>query len=208
MNLSPTLQRAFTETSENLQSESTIAQRRYLAFEGLINEFRYLQQQDSIIDAEHVAAVAQRPDVNDHNLKAAYPTSWADLYLNAVADPTYFNLNHCLTIAAMEITHRSGKPDRQDVHLIPAIIRMLPTDRPDVAGDTDSTVELAATIGRSGINIEHLPLWWPTLCTTATNMALNRVVNNADEPVEQNNVPSSTTTTSAVSCPPPARRRT
>ena len=159
MNLSPTLQRAFTETAENLQSESTIAQRRYLAFEGLINEFRYLQQQDSIIDAEHVAAVAQRPDVNDHNLKAGYPTPWTDLYLNAITHPTHFNLNRCLTVTAMQITKESGLPELQDVHIIPAIIRMLPTDRPDVAGDTDSPVELAATIGRLGINAEHLPFW-------------------------------------------------
>ena len=189
MNLSPTLQRAFTETSENLQSESATAQRRYLAFEGLINEFRYLQQQDAIIDAEHVAAVVQRPNINDPTLAASYPTPWTDLYLNAIADPSHFNVNHCLTVTAMQITDESGLPELQDVHLIPAIIRMFPTIHPDVENDTDSPVELTATIGRSGINAEHLPAWWPILLREATDIARNRVILNVDEPVEQNNVP-------------------
>ena len=85
---------------------------------------------------------------------------------------------------------------------------MFPTVRPDVAGDTESPVELAATVGRSGINIQRLPSWWPILLREATDIALNRVILNADEPVEQKTFPSSTTTTSAASCPPPARPRT
>ena len=89
----------------------------------------------------------------------------------------------------MKIANQNGKPDPQDVHLIPAIIRMFPTIRQDVASDGESPIELAATIGRSGINPQQLPLWWPALLKNATDIALNRAVNNADQPVDHNNVP-------------------
>ena len=189
MNLSENLQQAIDHTGQRLLSESTLAQRRFLAFEGLINELRYLQQQDPVIDPRNVAAIARRPNIDDPTLAASYPTPWTDLYLNAIADPTHFNVNHCLTVTAIQTTKQSGLPELQDVHLIPAIIRTLPAIRQDVATDTDSPVELAAAIGRSGINPRHLPLWWPTVLKNATDMALNRVVNNADQPVERNNVP-------------------
>ena len=189
MNLSDNLRETIDQTAENLQSEAATAQRRFLAFEGLISEFRYLQQRDPTINPKQAAAVAQRPDIDDRDLRASYPTPCTDLYLKAITDPTHFNVNHCLTVTAMQITKTSGLPELQDAHLIPAIIRMFPNVRPDVAGDNDSPVEIAATVGRSGINIQRLPSWWPILLREATDIALNRVILNADEPVEQNNVP-------------------
>ena len=89
----------------------------------------------------------------------------------------------------MQITDQSGLPELQDVHLIPAIILMFPAVHPDVETDTDSPVEPTATIGRSGIDAEHLPFWWPNLLKNAVHIALQQVIVNADEPVEQNNVP-------------------
>ena len=187
MNLSENLRHDIDRTADRLLSESNLAQRRFLAFKGLITHLRYLQERDPIIDSKGAAAVAQRPDVND--LSLSYPTPWHDLYLNAIINPTYFNLNHCLTVAAMQITDQSGLPEQQDVHLIPAIIHMFPAVRPDVEGDTDPPVELAATVGRTGINTEHLPFWWPNLLKDAANMAITRVIANAAQPVDENNVP-------------------
>ena len=184
---SENLPETIEQTAQKLNSEARTAQRRYLAFEGLMTEFQHLHERAPIIDSEHAAAVAQRPDVND--LSAAYPTPWTDLYLNAAANPSDFNINHCLTVTALQIANHDGKLNPQDAHLIPAIIRMFPTIRQDVAGDTDSPVELTATVGRSGINPQHLPLWWPALCKNATKTALNRVLNNATEPAEKNNLP-------------------
>ena len=189
MTLSNNLQSTIDLTAQNLQTEAATAQQRFIAFEGLIRELRYLQEKDPIINRQQVAVVAQRPDVDDPTLAASYPTPCTALYLDAITNPTHFNVNHCLTVTAMQITKQSGLPELQDVHLIPAIIRMFPTVRTDVAGDTESLVELAATIGRSRINVQNLPLWWPTLLKDATDMALNRVINNADEAVELNNSP-------------------
>ena len=81
MNLSDDLRQTIDQTAENLQSEAAIAQRRFLIFEGLITELRYLQQQAPVIDPSQVAAVAQRPDIDDRGLRATYPTPWTDLYL-------------------------------------------------------------------------------------------------------------------------------
>ncbi len=189
MNLSENLRQDIDRTADRLLSESNLAQRRFLAFEGLITDLRYLQQHDPVIDPKGAAAVAQWPDVNDLRLKASYPAPWTDLYLNAIINPTHFNLNHCLTVAAMQITDQSGLPEQQDVHLIPAIICMFPAVHRDVETDTDSPVELTATIGRTGINVEHLPFWWPNLLKDAADMALNRVIADAAQTVEENNVP-------------------
>ena len=61
MNLSETLQQTIDQKAESLLSESTAAQRRFLAFEGLIAELRYLQQRDPVIAPKGASAVAQRP---------------------------------------------------------------------------------------------------------------------------------------------------
>ena len=188
MNLSENLQQAIDHTDRQLLSESTLAQHRFLAFEGLTNELRYLQQHP-VIAPRDVAAVAQRPNVDDLTLEASYPTPWPDLYLSAITAPTHFNVNLCLTVTAMQITPESGLPQLPDAHLIPAIIRTLPNIHTNVLGDNDSTVELAATIGRSAINAQHLPPWWPILLKNAAHIALKKVIVNAAEPVDKNNVP-------------------
>ena len=206
MNLSENLQQAIDHTDRKLLSESNLAQRRFLAFEGLTNELRYLQQHP-VIAPRDVAAVAQRPNVDDLTLEASYPTPWPDLYLKAITAPTHFNVNLCLTVTAMQITPKSGLPQLPDAHLIPAIIRTLPNIHTDVLRDNDSTVELAATIGRSAINAQHLPPGGRSSSKTPPTSPSKRSSSTPPSPSTRTTSPSSTATTSAASCPPPARPR-
>ena len=137
MNLSENLRHTIEQTAQNLHNHAAIAERHRLIFEGVINELRYLQDKEPIISAQQMAAVAQRPDVDDQTLASSYPTPWPDLCLAAISNPTHSNVNHCLTNTAAQITKQSGLPEPQDAHLIPAIIRMFPTvHASDLADDT------------------------------------------------------------------------
>lgn len=147
MTLSNNLQSSIALTVQNLQTEASTAQHRFIVFEGLITELRYLQQQYPSSTPSILQLSPSGPTSTTTTLRAGYPTRWTALYLNAITNPAHFNVNHWLAVTAMQITKHSGLPELRDVLLIPAIIRMFTDVRSDGPGDTDSLVELAANIG-------------------------------------------------------------